>query len=348
MEDYKGIYYGEEKEQKSFEGGAHFRYKDLYNILKILGGEINENDENKNSDLLDIKTIFNANFNNNEYNYSNNNDNINFNNNPLTNIEKSHSRNLNKFNYLNNPNTKVSSNSILTNLKNENKNLLFHKLSFKESSSNSLNKYNKAISNMKFRSFKYERISKSLGKNESINKKLLLNHSNKVKNLKLNNNLIVSSGNLNKNFPKNNNNSLHMIYKNNLINNISINNYLNTIYHNKNYFDNYSNNNNQQKITFKRSRNNFNQSHIGYIKSIDLNNKNILGYARSSEKINFNQTINPYHKLEKTKTEKFNFMKKKSNDLFLIMPKKDLNNNKKNINLGFTLFHNVQKNLKKN
>ena len=41
-------------------------------------------------------------------------------------------------------------------------------------------------------------------------------------------------------------------------------------------------------------------------------------------------------------------MKKKSNDLFLIMPKKDLKNNKKNINLGFTFFHNVPKNLKKN
>ena len=30
MENYKGIYFGTNTEQKSFEGGAHFRYKELY------------------------------------------------------------------------------------------------------------------------------------------------------------------------------------------------------------------------------------------------------------------------------------------------------------------------------
>ena len=29
MEEYKGIYYGDTNEQKSYEGGAHFRYSDL-------------------------------------------------------------------------------------------------------------------------------------------------------------------------------------------------------------------------------------------------------------------------------------------------------------------------------
>ena len=34
MEDYKGIYYNNnDDEQDFFEGGAHFRYKDLYDIL---------------------------------------------------------------------------------------------------------------------------------------------------------------------------------------------------------------------------------------------------------------------------------------------------------------------------
>ena len=36
MENYKGIYFGTNTEQKSFEGGAHFRYKELYRELKIL------------------------------------------------------------------------------------------------------------------------------------------------------------------------------------------------------------------------------------------------------------------------------------------------------------------------
>ena len=36
MQEYKGIYYGEEKEQKFFEGGAHFKYESLFRILEFL------------------------------------------------------------------------------------------------------------------------------------------------------------------------------------------------------------------------------------------------------------------------------------------------------------------------
>lgn len=36
MDNYKGIYYGQITETKSFEGGAHFRYKDLYQVLLSL------------------------------------------------------------------------------------------------------------------------------------------------------------------------------------------------------------------------------------------------------------------------------------------------------------------------
>lgn len=51
MENYKGIYYQETKEQKYYEGGAHFPYKVLFNILLHLGGKIyQENDYNKNYD----------------------------------------------------------------------------------------------------------------------------------------------------------------------------------------------------------------------------------------------------------------------------------------------------------
>jgi hypothetical protein len=36
MEEYKGIYYGDTNEQKFYEGGAHFKYSDLYKILEKL------------------------------------------------------------------------------------------------------------------------------------------------------------------------------------------------------------------------------------------------------------------------------------------------------------------------
>ena len=36
MDNYKGIYYNATNEQKSFEGGAHFRYNDLYRALTAL------------------------------------------------------------------------------------------------------------------------------------------------------------------------------------------------------------------------------------------------------------------------------------------------------------------------
>ena len=34
MDEYKGIYYGDSTEPKFFEGGAHFKYKDLYRCLE--------------------------------------------------------------------------------------------------------------------------------------------------------------------------------------------------------------------------------------------------------------------------------------------------------------------------
>ena len=48
MDNYKGIYYKETKEQKYYEGGAHFPYKVLYNILLDLGGIVSHDEYNKN------------------------------------------------------------------------------------------------------------------------------------------------------------------------------------------------------------------------------------------------------------------------------------------------------------
>ena len=41
MDEYKGIYYNYDKEQQYYEGGAHFKYKELYKILEELSKKIN-------------------------------------------------------------------------------------------------------------------------------------------------------------------------------------------------------------------------------------------------------------------------------------------------------------------
>ena len=41
MDEYKGIYYGDESERKYFEGGAHFKYIKLYKILEKIARERN-------------------------------------------------------------------------------------------------------------------------------------------------------------------------------------------------------------------------------------------------------------------------------------------------------------------
>ena len=41
MEEDKGIYDNDDKEQQYYEGGAHFKYKELYKILEELAKKIN-------------------------------------------------------------------------------------------------------------------------------------------------------------------------------------------------------------------------------------------------------------------------------------------------------------------
>ena len=54
MDNYKGIYYNETKEQQYYEGGAHFPYKVLFNILLNLGGTLSQNEyiNNYNNDNI--------------------------------------------------------------------------------------------------------------------------------------------------------------------------------------------------------------------------------------------------------------------------------------------------------
>ena len=41
MEEYKGIYYNDNTEQQYYEGGAHFKYIELYRILEELAKKLN-------------------------------------------------------------------------------------------------------------------------------------------------------------------------------------------------------------------------------------------------------------------------------------------------------------------
>ncbi len=41
MNEYKGIYYNDNTEQQFYEGGAHFKYSDLYRILGELVKKVN-------------------------------------------------------------------------------------------------------------------------------------------------------------------------------------------------------------------------------------------------------------------------------------------------------------------
>ena len=41
MEEYKGIYYNENTQHKYYEGGAHFKYNELYQILEEISKKVN-------------------------------------------------------------------------------------------------------------------------------------------------------------------------------------------------------------------------------------------------------------------------------------------------------------------
>ena len=102
MENYKGIYYNDSKEQKYFEGGAHFKYESLFKVLLSLGGKLQEEKNYYNPGLihnyLEEKIQIDK-----DINYL------------LKKVEgkksKYKTRNLAEFNYVNNPNTKIKFNT---------------------------------------------------------------------------------------------------------------------------------------------------------------------------------------------------------------------------------------------
>ena len=159
MENYKGIYYNDTKEQKYYEGGAHFKYKTLFNILLSLGGYIIEdsqihypNNSNKKHHIRSNKDI----------------------NSLLIKVEgkqsKYKTRNLGQFNYVNNPNTQIKQSQNSNNMHKK------HNLSLKD-----YNNFHSRKSNLGY----------SLEKKNSYCKRTITSISLKDENKKnFNNNLI--------------------------------------------------------------------------------------------------------------------------------------------------------------
>ena len=126
MEEYKGIYYGDETEQKFYEGGAHFKYNKLYQILEKLAKE--RNAKEKKHELLYVKknNKLNKSSNKKTRNFINNIDinKFNFNtiNNNYNNINYNIKNNYNIFLSINKENNNkytIEDNLSLTNHKNE-------------------------------------------------------------------------------------------------------------------------------------------------------------------------------------------------------------------------------------
>ena len=305
MEQYKGIYYGDNNSHKYYEKGAHFKYEDLYKALENLGGESNEiNDDYSNSNILIL--------NNNE------------------NIKKDYSKNLMTFNYLNSPNIKVYDHSNFLNNNNDNKQFLFKKIKLKKSTK----KENKRdFNNIKTRNLLIEKKS---SKSLNINKNKLLKNSssNKIRNIQ---NLNIFYHNHNFQSPHNNihlyNNESFSPKNNQLYTNNLIINKINTHYLNENI-----SNNNKFKILnhYKNSRNNnFSPSNLINFTSVDIKNKIDLKNITSVEKINYRKLNYTPEKEEILNSLNVIKIKKKNDLIFPNLRKNNLKFNK--INLKFKI-----------
>ena len=300
MENYKGVYYNETKEQKFYEGGAHFKFKDLFNILKVLGGVLPEEDHiNPSNSFIKNKNI-------------NKEKNLDLNINSIFNEEqeekiRQRTRNINQFNYINNPNTQITFNK---NIRSKNNNL-----SIKKS-------YMAPSRNIDKNSIFFDEINKNYN---NINASTL-NYSNK-------NNL---KNNLTQTFLHKRRNNLNSEEKINKIDNNSHYIYLNNLkyVHNRNRSDAYikSINNNledikkyhvlnknlkssSKKIFIPKYKYNFNYSNNIYdIKLSQFNNNKIannkLNIRKNSNSIAYGKDQNNYFKdkLDSNFLNNYNFL----------------------------------------
>ena len=268
MEEYKGIYYGDETEQKFYEGGAHFKYNKLYKILEILVKERNKKEKENKQELLYVHKNKNLNnkkntkinkktrnilndldinklqYNTINNNYNNINYNIKNNFNIFLSINKDNNKNRNENKSLNNNKKEIDNNISLNNNKNEiysrNKDLIKPY----RGRPNTLFKdgFQKMLYSKKKKLLSLSMEQKSNHKKYPINLKRSLPELNHDGFKIINDNKTNDSSN-------NNNNNKIKVYKKNDIKNFKNRNPINKdIHHNISY-------SNANKITMKTERN---------------------------------------------------------------------------------------------
>ena len=303
MDNYKGFFYDEKKEQKYYEGGAHFRYKDLFEMLLFIGGELPEKENDNNNKLIvnnDLKDIS---------------DNLSINQNKL----KPKTRNFNQFNFVNNPNTQITFNKDF--FKKNNNNAFSIKNALCMKSRNNQNNYfledtNKNYNKTNINIFNYNK--------NNLRNTLFQTFFNKKTNNQNNKNNINNEEKNDNNIFHNKFNSLQYIYKHNKKNkkkiflkkkNIHQFNYNNNQNCNIKYSDiiNSYNNNVNNLLNIRKNNNSIsNEKHLNFFKDklniyfpkndIDKNysksiiNKNIygnnLGYNKDMNHKDKNININ--------------------------------------------------------
>ena len=331
MDNYKGIYYNDSKERKFFEGGAHFRYKDLFNILISIGGELHKEKGNNEIDENNLKNKF-----------QNNNDILSFKLEKLihksenqTKIKK-RTRNIDQISYVNNPNTKNSFNlsvayksysSLNKNKNNKKKSRNIDVNEYFALDNNSHNKYQNKTSNTGF-NFSYNNANNTTNHNNDTN----INCIYKYGNLSVSNNNINYSDNLDKNLNNNltsnvdkYNNSVINNKSTKLNNNININininnNYLNCL-HNKIKSD--LTNSNKRPINNPNSiiKKNFK---FTYMKNLPIRSN----YAKYKSNVDFNTQKN--FNTNKNNNLNSNIVKKNTHNYLLSSHKVESNHNKSN------------------
>ena len=311
MDNYKGIFYNETKDQNYYEGGAHFRYKDLYEMLSILGGILPEKECDKDS------SFNNNNINKNDDNYLN----------LSKKKEKNRTRNFNQFNFVNNPNTQLTFNkqNILKNnsiknivninsRNNQNINIYLGEPNINYNRTNTtIYKFNQNnIRNNLIQTIlnkKGNNLNKEQKNNEKYNSfKDYLFNNNKYFNRKKKLNQIIS----------------YNIQSNNLKNTYIINSY---------------NNNSNKLLNIQKDKKEFNY----------LNDKFSLFFSKNNEKMNSrnlaNQIIIGYRK----SSDNFQHLKYKDNNINNIILKKENNiiRNMKNFSSGLNVNNNMNKTMNK-
>ena len=314
--EYKGIYYGESKPQKFFEGGAHFKYSDLYKRLELLEREIHNNENIRN--------------NNNENYYYNRFGKYYIEEKPIKNII--HTRNINK-NYFNNPNTQITNfNRTISDIdkfrkKSENKNLNIN-INPNIETYQKINKINNISSipinkdYLRHNSYASNNSNNNVSRNKSSN---VMNYQKSTDSLNYTNNLILSlrmqiANNIknkhqiphHKNISLENNKSPEYYIKYyNLIDSKSRNknsmNYLRTSEKKNNVLTvtNGNNNNSNYQILFHRTMNH--NQRIYQNNFIINHNSNNVNYNNYFNNLNYNKNIYNDNK-------NINYMKKRLND----------------------------------